>query len=130
VNGDHINAVHDDALLRRRAKRGASSLDKKFPNWFRRIRLSTLALESLTSCVLGQLHNGDYDLGLRKFLGLEELMVGSRERAVKFGFAAGSCLRDDCDGHCIGARYSVLTEAWLGEIRARRAPATKAAGAR
>lgn len=42
-----------------RVAKGAALLDKKKPNWFKRINLDDLQMLSNSSCILGQLGKGD-----------------------------------------------------------------------
>lgn len=45
--------------LKQRVAAGAKFLDKKAPNWFKKVKRTKLAMHSNEMCVLGQLGNGD-----------------------------------------------------------------------
>lgn len=94
-------------------KRGAKLLDKKFgPNWFRKIKSSTLDLESCRLCVLGQLYAADADEYEDGFdAGLRILNGEVKGDPTKFGFDQFYDEKADWDQ---------LTALWKSEIAARR----------
>lgn len=87
-------------------KRGAETLDKLIPGWFRKVKITELDLSCSCGCVIGQLDNAGY------YSKLEE--KGLLEMPARYGFDIEPYVDD-------GEReYDKLTEAWKGEIRARR----------
>jgi hypothetical protein len=59
-----------------RVARGADLLDKKVPNWCRRIDVGTLSLEDSCRCVLGQtFHDEDAPRNIGYLAGLLKLRI-------------------------------------------------------
>lgn len=102
---------------RRRVARGAALLDAEVPGWVQRVDPGLLALESCTSCLLGQLF-GDYVTGYRC------VVLPRRMAAAQYGF-------DITMAESRGIRrvqYRRLTDAWLEAIASRVVqPATELA---
>lgn len=100
--------------IQRAARRGAAFLDEKEPGWAALIDLTTLDLDYVDSCVLGQLY-GHYDVGLI-VLGLRvqsRLPDSGWERLWDQRYTLGFCGVDESD---------VLTAAWKAEIARRTQP--------
>ena len=90
--------------LRSIVKKGARFMDKYRPGWARRVKITKLDMASSCNCILGQ-EFGGFGAALWGTNRIPELMGQTDE----LGFSAEKI--DD---------YSLLTDAWKDEIRARR----------
>jgi len=97
------SAAHEGALL----------LDEKRPGWENEIDVDQLDMGSYKSCVLGQLHHGDYSKGLGQ-LGIDSFGDDARLGFDNFLLRAPS-------GSTREALYQALTEDWKKEIADRQA---------
>lgn len=113
--------------------RGAKTLDKKVPDWFKNVRITKLRMANGEFCVIGQI-KGDYDAGLFELT--KGRRAGDDERvrwAIRHGFNAPFELEhweqlvgkfdasiDIWCGHTIDEVYSALKRFWITEIRDRR----------
>lgn len=93
---------------------GALLLDIHAVGWARRIDQDELDLGSCSSCVLGQVY-GEYSRGCVR-LGLSVLAGDAIAHGFELGFPVG------VPEGARRAAYAALADAWLVEIRARRAP--------
>lgn len=82
--------------------RGAEVFDEKIPDWFNRIDIPSLRMQSLVTCCLGQLY-GTYATGL-------EVLRLSAYDAQRHGFVAGNS----------GDEYEELKKHWIAAIKVRR----------
>jgi len=121
--------TRDEAFTR--VQRGAALLDNVHPEWWQRIDLQQLRMQTCKSCALGQLY-GSFEAGLdvlrldlrradESFEGFDD-----GDGAVACGFVISavdyvSC-RDDVDP------YAPLQEAWTDLILARRAVGVEVGG--
>jgi len=78
----------------------AKFLDKKLPNWAKKIKVTLLTINSNEHCILGQLSKGDPRAMLEK-IGLNE------DKAYDMGFVS------DCG-------IENLDDLWKEEVRKRR----------
>lgn len=92
-----------DVELENSVQRGVGLLDRKMPDWYRRINTDRLSMISKSNCILGQLY-GTYETGLYR-LGCD---------GPDNGFAAKAPFR-----------WGVLHRLWQKEIRRRRAEDVK-----
>lgn len=90
----------------RRSHDGAALLDKRMPNWHRRVNAERLNIDKCKDCVLGQLF-WQYDLGL------QALNVTNQE-AIMLGFYAGIQKPRKRE-----QRYIALTSEWRARIAER-----------
>lgn len=113
----------------RRVREGIRILDLVRPGWFREIDLPALDLGSTASCMLGQLHDGNYVRGVVKLskvlTELREKFIGNygELRPTEYGFETYEC--DPSDFNTVWSRaqgYSILTELWTAEINRRLRP--------
>jgi hypothetical protein len=109
-----LTAVQKDARIK--ARKGARLLDRKRPGWFKKVAFTRLDMNVGSSCIVGQVWQGEFNDGLRE-LGFDPYM----DTYEDFGF--GGELYDKEDP----AASSVLAEAWIGEIRKRRQKKAKEA---
>lgn len=94
--------------IEERVAKGAALLDEKVPGWVNDINLTTLRLENVYQCVLGQ-EFGGYEIGARE-LGLDPW----DSDAVEYGFMAEGHFGDpEADP------WDDLTEAWTAYIEER-----------
>lgn len=93
---------------------GAAFLDLQLPGWQKQINLSTLDLQSMTRCILGQLYGtygrGTIDLGLRDDL------------AAQLGFVLPFKYTKTHSHAEIALAYEMLTLAWVNTVRAALFP--------
>lgn len=94
------------------AEKGAALLDEVNPEWWERINLQTLQMNSFINCVLGQLY-GDYHEGSKKL----RLNEDDDEKARRLGFYPSQEWYDCSDGD---EGYRV-TGVWRNLILKRRA---------
>jgi hypothetical protein len=102
VAADVVNA------LKICAKRGAEYFDEEESDWFFDIDLADFDINDYEQCVLGHL-DGGYNEGLKK-RGID------RMQAVTLGLLVP--WQNDM-GISINQRASILTEAWIDEIKLR-----------
>lgn len=113
--------------------RGAALLDRVAPGWYDSIDLDHLALDSSTSCVLGQMFRteGHYATGLYRIagkaidMGIKVKLVNEADQCSPnpelnpyyYGFAVKG--RFGREGE-LNQRYDVLNTEWTHAIRMRR----------
>lgn len=93
------------------AYHGARLLDQVKPNWIYETDIKRLDLKDPAVCILGQNYSW-YATGLKE-LGLKD------EEAAALGFVVNVDSRLDYDSSNVNRAYSMLTEAWVGEINKR-----------
>ena len=112
------------AELRPKVLAGARFLDKKKPNWHKKVDLSTLNLSEPCHCILGQVEGGSHskwdDNGWSK--GIEKYNLynledesGEYSKAVAYGFTLDGFTLDGGDSD----NWDILDELW-GEAVAKR----------
>jgi hypothetical protein len=91
-------------------------LDEKMPGWVDRIDVDTLRIDSLCHCVVGQLNQGNFTLGIMR------LGLGAYANGAEYGFAwAGGY------GTSHDEEYLALTTEWkrvIGILRDNQVPVT------
>jgi hypothetical protein len=104
-------------VIDRSVWRGARFLDRLKPGWDQHIDLPNVSVATYDSCVLGQLHSGNYQHGLA-VLGL------SPAEACRFGFDLFPLARLP-SLQLVGSRsqFDYLDECWRRLINERRKPA-------
>jgi hypothetical protein len=92
------------------AGKGAEFMDSYMPDWYKKIDLDDLDIDSCVDCILGQLF-GNYETGIKEVWGLgpDDLYDNLDERC-KLGFTAVRFWDD---------RAPLLTAAWKKEIQDR-----------
>jgi hypothetical protein len=97
---------------------GVRFLDRTFKNWWERINLATLDIESARHCILGQL-TGDYAHAV--------LWLGISWRGGEYGFASHEPILSWLAGiyggahlQCYALYYHILTELWKARIQLLR----------
>jgi hypothetical protein len=90
------------ALAQSNVAAGATMLDAKEPNWFLRINIEILNIDSPSRCILGQLY-GDY------FNAAREMGIAGKEESLGF------CI--DWDSNELS--FDDLEDAWKREIADR-----------
>ncbi len=100
----------EQTAIESRVEAGAKWLDAKMPNWFTKIDVVRLKMESLCDCIVGQLANlgrDEYEAGsYTSFTGND--VRGKGIDCVEFGF----------DG-VAGSDFLLLRDVWIKEINAR-----------
>jgi hypothetical protein len=127
----------DQRILSTSVVRGAKWLDQRQPDWFRRVKLTSLQLSSESFCVLGQLGayltEGIADFG--SFISFEDgcyypeikhLMLDDDIKAERYGFNIPEKMGDRYDSTGWKHGWTTLNEAWKAEIRSRRQAAKEA----
>lgn len=111
-------------------RRGARYLDKKVPNWFRKVKVSMLRMQYGDVCILGQCF-GDYFAALKKLHPRRTDLYGDKNDVwgARHGFYALNG-HDVRSGQYPGVNDAVVENndgtwerlglAWAPEIRARR----------
>ena len=93
--------------LTTRVVRGAEYLDTRYPGWYAEIDLETLDLDSMSSCIIGQLsqvhHETPYTPGYDPNLGFDL----NRDE-----YLSGSVSRQEA--------WDALNQLWTDEVEARR----------
>jgi len=112
---DRIRTNDDEespmTYFERAAKRGAKYLDKNFPDWYKKIKMTILNQANCDYCILGQLY-GEFEGGLIR------LDMGWNDDTIyTHGFDVPGLVSVDV----IKKNYKELAEARKDEIRARRA---------
>ena len=98
-----------------RVARGALLLDDAEPQWFRRIALDELAMESCDRCILGQLH-GDYMAGFRHIL--RSFSSKQLFTASDYGFTLPK-IEQEVEESVWERRFAALAALWRREVRLR-----------
>lgn len=94
--------VHTKAYYEHRVAKGAAVLDATSPNWFKKIVFKRLVISDICDCVAGQAGlNRDYGFDFNPALGFDRA-------------------RDEPSG---SKAFDLLRDAWIEEVRARRAKA-------
>lgn len=93
------------AKIDARIERGVEWLDQNTPNWLAEIRSTSLRIDSITNCVLGQMY-GDYEFVAMNY---------SRSWAVSKAFMWPASIDDGDDAY-----FNLLTSAWKKKIAALR----------
>lgn len=96
--------------IAQRVARGALLLDRTYPNWERRVDMEVFDIESLKSCVLGQVY-GDWSVGT-KLLALD----GDRYRQEVNGFEMTETEYHSENVYLIRDQFA---EAWADEVHER-----------
>jgi hypothetical protein len=95
-----------------KVQKGAKFLDKKYPNWYKKIKLDRLDMEWAENCVLGQLY-GEYSVGLATL----NLHKKSWEKTYIHGKQLGFTI-ETLTGQS-STNFQYLTGLWTQEIRSR-----------
>jgi hypothetical protein len=114
-------------MYEKRVERGMALLDRHDPDWFGRIDLETLRMETCNRCILGQLH-GHAWIGFRRIL--EDLPSTSLYSAAHHGFTLYNSEQASCNDQEFSAvrdRFGALGLAWRTAIESRRAAASSLA---
>lgn len=91
--------------------KGAKVLDKKAPNWHKKIKVTQLRMATNDKCIMGQLFKGDPLNGLVA-LGLikdEDKDCNVEDVATKYGFMPDTFYEE-----------AAFNELWRAEIKARK----------
>lgn len=97
--------------LEDRVALGAELLDRRVPNWHRKVVVSRLDIEQYAHCVIGQVFKDRADRPIDSYdAGLAALRV---QYPVRYGFDA----EVNDEGH---KEFAELTELWRREVQARR----------
>src|SRR5687767_14916509 len=96
-----------------RVERGAQLLDRKRPRWFQEVDPSSLEINDIEKCILGQLY-GNYHEGVRATC-RRPLFVPNLVPA-EHGFVATCEFRRDID-----KEFALLDQKWVEAIERRRA---------
>ena len=88
-------------LYTKRVNKGIKWLNKYYPGWFRKIKISELQMASGLTCICGQLYGQFSNIYKEGFSGLE---------TVSHGFYLSIIIRDDSD-------YLLLTDIWTEKIK-------------
>jgi hypothetical protein len=97
--------------------RGAALMDRTHPNWFRKIDLPSLDMNSCMDCIVGQMF-GSYNDVLKD---VEDFFPGTfnlQESPAAFGLTTYRDPRESMEQ--TSARFEVLTKLWRAEIERRR----------
>lgn len=97
------------------AETGAKLLDKKRPDWFKRIRTTKLQMTSSCSCIYGQLQAEDLISEIKLVRGYKPY-AGGVSVSAHFGYWPP----ESVDYELGGTAWKILQEEWLRQIRDRR----------
>lgn len=99
--------------VQERVTRGVDLLDEKFPKWLDAIDTSELAMESVRSCVLGQVCGG-YDVGLMEL----EL---TDDDCWEYGFSlTREEMRENWSSGGSRSNWLLLRDAWADVVQSRQ----------
>lgn len=103
-------------MYEKQIQRGAEILDRCMPGWELKIDIPTLQLDSVMSCVLGQLY-GDYHVGMAMHEQVEKPAPGYLAEYGNFDWAEDHGFVED-EAHGFGYQCR-LTEEWEKFIKER-----------
>lgn len=120
--------------MTRSIRKGTALLDREYPGWYDAINLDELALESASSCVLGQLahyhvgldpDDGDhldfYDAFVVEELGMSTYDHDDERKLEELGFFVDDVTPEErARGWIYYDVYADLTERWKRAVRRRR----------
>lgn len=98
--------------LEANAKRGAQLLDKDRPQWYAEIDTDILQMQDCDRCILGQLYN-------HYLFGLNQTDIDANDDPWFYGFNIPTVVERNAR-HLRTIYYSILTEAWINEIKERQ----------